>query len=116
MAILLDAFRNNYLGSRKSKNGDKAELLKKILFAGPKRGRPTPGFSIFVSTSVRSSVSAIRKRLLHAHYTWDPNIFTDSEPLIKCQLGVAIRGAPDTPNAPYGGAKVFLGGMTDFPF
>ena len=45
------------------------------------------------SRSVCLSVSTMRKRLLHAHYILGPKIFTDSEPSIKCQLGVPIRGA-----------------------
>ena len=41
-----------------------------------------------------------------------PNFFfTDSEPPIKLLLGGLIRGAPDPPNPPYGGAKISFGGL-----
>ena len=37
------------------------------IFAGPKRGRPTPGFSIFIRPSARSFVSEIKFWSLHIH-------------------------------------------------
>ena len=48
-------------------------ILDSKFVAGPKIGRRTPGFSIFVRLfvclSVRLSVSTMRKRLLNGHYT-----------------------------------------------
>ena len=38
-------------------------------------------------------------------------ILTDSGPSIKLLIGVLIRDAPDPPNPPNGGAKVFFGGL-----
>ena len=46
----------------------------------------------------------MQKRLLQAHYTI-PNIFTDSEPPKKCQLGVPIRRLID--NSDPQGVKYF---------
>ena len=42
-----------------------------------------------------------------------PNIFTYSGPPIKLPLEGPIKGAPDPPGppAPYGGAKIFMGGL-----
>ena len=40
-----------------------------------------------------------------------PNIFKDSGPPIKSLLGGLIRGAPDPPNSPYGGAEIYFGGL-----
>ena len=92
--------------------------------------RPGGGHSIFAMAMIR--------RIGHDHqapfFFWDfkrwheaktschmiiiprtPQIFTDSEPPIKWLIGVLIRGAPDPPYPPYGGAKVFfLGGYAWF--
>ena len=48
--------------------------------------------------------------VLLGQYTSDPQYFTDSGPPIKLPLGGMIRGAPDPPNPPYGGAEIYLGG------
>ena len=42
---------------------------------------------------------------------WTPNIFTDSGPPIKGLLGGLIRGAPNPPNPPYGGSKIYFEGL-----
>ena len=54
----------------------------------------------------------------HMHNTlWTPNIFTDSGPSIKGPLVGLIKGAPNTPYAPYGSGQNFLWGVrTDGPF
>ena len=49
----------------------------------------------------------------HKSVTFDgisTKIVTDSGPSIKRLIGGLIRDAPDPPNPPYGGAKVFLVG------
>ena len=83
-------------------------------FAGPKRGRCTPGFSIFVRLSGPPfDRSFVRSSLLVKVYSYmviiplTSNIFTDSESPIKWQIGVPIIGDPDPPT-PLWGAKLFF--------
>ena len=64
------------------------------LVSEPKRGRPTPEFSMFVRT------------FFYFFFIF----LTDSEPPIKLLIGVLIIGDRDPPNHPYGGPKNFFGG------
>ena len=58
-----------------------------------------------------------RCHMIHIPRTPEIFFFTDSEHPIKLLIGWPIIGAPDPPNPPYGGAKVFLVGvMTLGPF
>ena len=69
--MILNVFHVRNLGDLSNK------LEKAFIFAGPKRGRHTAGFSIFVCI---------------------PKISTDSGPPIKYQLGVFIKGDQIGPN------------------
>ena len=77
---------------------------KSIIFAGPKRGRPTGRswiFGLYIRLSVRPPD---RLYDLVVSYTANilktPKVFQHSEPPIKLLLGGLIRVAPDPPNPP----------------
>ena len=74
-------------------------------------GPATRGFSIFVRPYVRRYVSNSFSLLLLGQYTSDLQYFYRFRTPYKWLLGGLIRGAPDPPNPPYGGAKIYFGGF-----
>ena len=87
----------------------KIVLSKKLycVFAGPKRGRPTGGFSIFVRMYVSNSFSCI----LHGQYTSDPQYFYRFRTPYKITNKGADQRYPRPPQPPYGGAEIYFGGV-----
>ena len=76
--------------------GKKSKRKKEKLFiAGPKRGRPTGGFSIFVCPSLRLSPFGLVVSYM-ANIPQTPNIFTDSGPSIKLDKIGLVDNRPFT--------------------